>query len=421
MRGKLASGKLLMLMAISLLIVFIAGCSGGQKTKEAEEWRIGALYPFTGNLALLGTESFRGLELATMVKNEQGGILGKKIVLVKGDATDTNASKAEAERLINNEKVKSILGTYSSSLAYTASEVAERNGVTYFELGAIADNITQRNFKYTFRTCPNASSFGVLASKFMIEAVAPKLGVDPKSLKVALAHEDSLYGTAVMAAAEEYLKNNGITPLAKIPYSSSTTDLSSVILKLKQLQPDILIVTSYANDAILFWRQAKELDLNVKAMIGTGGGHALQDFVKGVGGENAEGILNVDFPQFAVNKSITPGLDEYIQLYEKTYGHKPNSGHSTANYVGAMAFFDVLEKAGSLDPEAIRKAAMAYEQEVNKSINSWGVKFDQTGQNIKALPQMFQWDKEKLVTVWPKEAAVRDYTVMKTWAERKAN
>ena len=68
----------------------------------------------TGPLALLGTHDYNGVELATIMKNETGGVLGKKITLIKADAPTAEAAKSETERLANVEKLKLIMGTYST-------------------------------------------------------------------------------------------------------------------------------------------------------------------------------------------------------------------------------------------------------------------------------------------------------------------
>jgi branched-chain amino acid transport system substrate-binding protein len=99
----------------------------------AETVQIGALFPFSGELALLGQESFNGATIASDMVNEKGGIWGKQIEWIKGDAVDPKAAMAECERLISVKGMKIILGTYSSSRSYAASEVAERNKVIYWE------------------------------------------------------------------------------------------------------------------------------------------------------------------------------------------------------------------------------------------------------------------------------------------------
>ena len=108
--------------------------------------KIGALYPFSGGLALLGDESFRGLELATEERNAAGGVKGQPLQIVKGDAVDPNQAVGEARRLTSVDKVTVVFGTYSSSLSLAATQVTELAGVPYFELGAISDPITERGF-----------------------------------------------------------------------------------------------------------------------------------------------------------------------------------------------------------------------------------------------------------------------------------
>ena len=129
------------LVVISSLILVVTAASS---VKAKDEIKIGALYPLTGSMALLGNHDMNGVELATDIINERGGIKGKKVLLIKGDASTPEAGRSEAERLINVENLNVIFGTYSSSLSYVASSVAEKHKRIYWETGAIADNITQR-------------------------------------------------------------------------------------------------------------------------------------------------------------------------------------------------------------------------------------------------------------------------------------
>lgn len=416
--------KRLMAVLMVLTLFVIAGCGSKPAASPGaggnQKIRIGAIYPTSGSLALLGEESYRGAEVARILRNQKGGIKGAQIEYVRADAPDANAAKSEAERLITRESLKVLLGTYSSGLSLTATEVAARNGAVYFELGAISDPITGRGYQNVYRTNPKASNFAKVQITFIQEFLADQIGVPAKDVKLAIAHEDSSYGTTVAQYVTEEAKKAGIRVVATEPYSSTAVDLSPVILRLKNAAPDVLIAVSYANDAILFWRQAKEADFNVKAFIGTGGGHTLTDFAKAVG-TDAEGVYNVDFTQYAVNRSFTPGLEDFLKLYKETFKEDPRSGHSLANFMGANALFDILEKAdGQLEADAIRKAAMAMDVQAGKTATGWGIKFDESGQNILGDALVTQWTADgKLVTVWPKGAAVQSAVKMKTWAERK--
>ncbi len=385
--------------------------------------KIGAVYPLSGNLALLGEESWRGAELARIVQNQKGGLLGKEIVWDKTDAPDPNAAVSAANRLISSDKMQIIVGSYSSTLAQAGSEVAERNKVIWWEEGGISDPIVERGFQYLFRTCAEASGFGTVTIDYTKSVIAPKLGIAPDKLKVAIVHEDGLYGTTVGNAEEKGGKAAGLNIVTNEPYSATATDLSSLILKLKSMQPDILWATSYIQDLLLFWKQAREVNFAPKAVIGSGGGYSLTDFAKALGSD-ANGVLNVDFTQYNINEKYAKGLKDYIKLYQDTFKEPPRSGHSLANYVGTLFLWDTIAKAGSTDPDAVRQAALALDIPEGQTPNGWGCKFagpkeKQAGQNLRALPVVMEWKDGAQYTIYPKDAAVSDVTLpwKPSWAK----
>ena len=387
------------LFFLSLCILF--GCP----STEEKELQIGALYPRSGSLALLGEESWRGAEIARLERNKQGGIAGRQIQFIEGDCHDVAAARSEAERLIEQKKVGLIIGSYSSSRSMAATEVAARKNIPYFELGAIANAITGRGYQTVWRTNGTARDFSRSQVDFITDWLADQLGKPPEEVRVSIAHEDSDYGTSVAASFKELATEAGIQLISVEPYASTSSDLSSVVFRLRQADPDIVIAVSYAQDAILLSRQAHELELN-KPFFGTGGGHSLKSFQEALGSKT-DGILNVDFTQYEVNRDFTPGLEEFLALYRETFKEEPKSGHSLANYMGAKVVFDILEKTdGNPEPDKIREVAMALDISDGATATGWGVKFDDKGQNARAKPLITQWRDGKLVTVWPEQAAL---------------
>lgn len=368
--------------------------------------KIGALYPFSGGLALLGDESFRGLEIAIEERNAAGGLKGQKLEIVKGDAVEPNQAVGEARRLTSVDKVPVIFGTYSSSLSIAATQVAELAGVPYFELGAISDPITERGFKNVYRTNPTARDFASRMVDAIGEAIAPALGVEAKSLKVAIIHEDSLYGQTVAGYQTARAKEKGVNVVETLPYSAKSVDLTPVILRLKTAGADVVLQTSYQNDTALFFRQMKEQGFKPKAMIGAGGGYSLRDTMLAVGAENMEGALNVDFTQYRTNPKAAPGVDAFVKKYQAKYGTAPRSGHSLANYMGAQIFLDAMEKASDLKAASIRASVMKVDVPVGTTPTGWGAKFAESGQNSRAVPFLMQWQGGELLTVFPEDAAV---------------
>ncbi|NIM97916.1 MAG: ABC transporter substrate-binding protein [candidate division Zixibacteria bacterium] len=392
--------RILLSAVIALLLV------GTSTVDAAEVLKIGALFPMTGDLSRLGIDSFQGAELARIVQNEMGGLLGKKIVFVRGDAVTPKAAMTEAERLITIEGVDIILGTYSSSRSYAASEVAEKYGKIYWEQGAVSNKITERGLKNLFRLCPKSSQYAEFAMNFVVKGVCPKIAIDPKKLRLAVVFEDSLYGTTTGEFVLKQCEKLGINMVASESYSAKATDLSSLVMKLKDAKPDVLVGTQYLTDGILFWRQAKELNFNVKAFVGTGGGPSMYDYGDALG-DDATGVIDTSFcpPSDTVNRNYAPGVEEFLKKYRQVFKQEITSVYPPINYTHSMVLWDVIKRAGSTDPKAVRKAAFQTDIPDQTTVTGYGIKFDSTGQNIRARVILEQWQDRKLYPVWPPQAA----------------
>ncbi|MCO5966233.1 ABC transporter substrate-binding protein [Sinorhizobium meliloti] len=367
--------------------------------------KFGALYPFSGQLALLGEESARGLEIAVDEINAAGGIQGEKVVLVRGDAVDNNQAIGEARRLISLEQVAAIFGTYSSARSIAASQVAELSGIPYFELGAVADEVTGRGLKYLFRTNPYAADMGKMIVDMVADKIAPGIGKKPEELKIGIIYEDSSYGTSVSTHQANYAKERGLNVVVSSGYPAATVDMSSLVLELKQAGVDVVLQTSYQNDSVLFLQQANEAGYKPAAVIGGGGGYSMQPTADAVGHDVIDGVLDVDFTQYLVNTKATPGLDAFVEAYKAKYGSAPRSGHSLNNYVGAKALLEAIDKAKGFEPDTIVEAVKAMDIPDGATAAGYGIKFGENNQNERASMMGMQWQGGKLVTVYPDAAA----------------
>lgn len=368
--------------------------------------KFGALYPFSGELALLGEESFRGLEIAVEEINANGGVQGEQIVLVRGDAVDNNQAIGEARRLTSVEEVKAIFGTYSSGRSMAASQVAELARTPYFELGAVTADLTNRGFQYLFRTNPTAIETGAMTMEIVEKVVAPALGVDPKELRLAILYEDSSFGASVAKYKQEAADKLGLNVVQSHGYPASTVDMSSIVLRLQQDNVDVVVQTSYLNDTVLFLRQSHEAGFKPKAFVGAGGGYSMQPTADAVGHDLIDGVFDIDFPQFAINPEAAPGIEEFREAYVAKYGSEPRSGHSLVNYMGALTVLQALDQAPDLEAETIRATAAAIDLEPGNTSTGWGMKFNEQGQNTRAFYYGMQWQDGKLVTIYPPEAAI---------------
>lgn len=397
----------------------------------SDKIKIGLLTPHSGSYAYSGEICRRGVDIATAIINERGGVFGKQIEWVHGNVVDPKTGISETERLIN-AGIKVFLGTWGSSNAFAATQVAEKNRVIYWDTGTVADSIVERGFKYTFRVCAPASTFGIMAVDFSNQVVAPALDLDPKKAKLSIMHEDTLYGTTVGIYAEKRAKELGMSVVTLDSYSHKTTDLSSLVMKIKAAKPDILVGVSYVNDGLLFYKQMKALDLNVKAFIGGGGVHSLPVWTETFKGEGNL-VFTVDYGTSELNTETLSAKakqlrDEFVKRYQKAYSGEYPKVHSSLFFLGTYALLNnVLPKAGSMDPEAIRKVCVNLDVPEGDTIFGWGIKFageghPKQGQNLRCHPFVMQWQEGALKTVFPSKVAVgKPVLPLPTWEQRGRN
>ncbi len=403
-------GTVLALVALLSAMVGIAGAEAGTFTGEV---KIGVILPMSGPMAQFGEDEWIGFEVARDMLNDKGGLGGKEVKYVRMDAPDAKAAVAAADHLINTEKVKVITGTFSSALSYAASQVAERNKVIYWEANAIADNIMTRGFKYLFREGAVSSDLGKLAVSYLAEVAAPALGVPVKDLSVAIINEDTLYGTTMSDGVAEAAKTRGLNIVLRDSYNLKTTDLSSLILKLRSRKVEAVIATSYLNDAILFNRQSRDLGYTPKLLIGTGAGYGVDDLARGLE-DDVNGIFDTEVP-FGINpQRLRPEAQAVLADFMKRFRAKAGRDPKLFGIYGFSGVYTllhhVLPKAPTLDPEKIYEAAMSLDLPDGSTVMGWGVKFARAGepmagQNVRAKPVMMQWQSRQLKVVYPASLA----------------
>jgi branched-chain amino acid transport system substrate-binding protein len=397
-------------------LIFTLFLIGNVAYGQENVWRIGTILPLTGPLAKNGTKNFDGVKIATEMVNEEGGILGKKIVLVSADAPDPQAAASEANRLITNEKVTAIIGTQASSLSMAATVVAEKAKVFYLENEGISGLITSRGFKYTFRTTFDSDMMAYQMIDFAAEVIAPKIGKKAKDIRLAIVHEDGGFGTSTGKGLIDRVRALGLNVVATEIYSAKSVDLSGMVMKLKQAKPDIVLAAQYINDSILFHRQTKELQLKT-IVIGTTAGQGNPDFVQAFG-KDSNGVMAGGIPSEISVERLTAqqkkDANEFVKRYKDTHrGEYPNPT-SFVGFAGAWILYKfILPKAGSLDPEKLREAALSLDIPRGKGVLNWGIKFAKPeekngGQNIYASAGINQWQDGNLKLIFPKEIATAD-------------
>jgi branched-chain amino acid transport system substrate-binding protein len=213
------------MIVFMLMVAFVTLCVF--TIAFAGEFRIGLLFPQTGQHAIWGKYQAQGAEIAQDIINERGGIKGNKIVYVKVDASDPTVAASECTRLITQEKVKLIIGSGIAGNATAATGVADKAKVAYYETTTATSPITERGFRYTFRSVFKASMAGERLTEFIYEYLPKLMGKGPKDLKIVVAHEDGPLGSSLCEGIKTGAKSKGLELPVVLTYSAKSSDLSS--------------------------------------------------------------------------------------------------------------------------------------------------------------------------------------------------
>ena len=389
--------------------LLVGAAALAQSALAQQTIKIGALNPYSGPLALYGTEVTRGYELAVDKVNAAGGVLGKKIELIRGDVTNPQQGIATVEQLVSKDKVDMFVGTYISGISLTASDTAMRYNKLYWETNAVAQLLTERGLPNFVRSGPDGSAFANTSSATVRDLIAPALKKDIKGLKVWLEHEDSIYGTSIAQGQKRILEAFGAKVVGVGSHSSRTIDLNDTVLRAKQADPDVVIQTGYVPDGNLLLRTMREQGLKPGAVLFVGTGDTPETLE--ALGAYMEGILVTGYPRNDISEKFGPGNNDYLKAYQAKYKADPIAPQGMAAYSGFMVLVEALKGAGSVDPAKVQAAAAKLDLPENTYPSGFGAKFDKNFQNVRAQFTTSQWQGGKLVTVYPKAAVAPGVTL----------
>lgn len=400
---------LILLASLTLLAVPWAQAPAAAESKVV---KVGNIEPLSGPSAAVGQQGKFARDMAVEEINAAGGIKslgGAKLEMIYADSeSKPEKGVAEAERLINTEKVNVLTGCWNSSVTYPVTAVAERYGIPFIVPVSVADKITEQGFKNVFRIAAKDSWWVRDQFAFMKDM---EKEFNTKIETVAFVYENGDWGKGFVKSRKEFAEKAGYKVVLDEPYPSSATDLSPVVTKIKRANPDVLLLVSNAADAILLTNTLSEYKVRPKAIIGSGGGHADPSFLKAVA-KNGQYIYDIVEWETDVNK---PGAKETNAKFKAKYGYNL-AGESVDAYIAMYVLADALERAGSLDPKAIRDALASTNLTKGPAMIAAydAIEFDQTGQNKHASPCIVQINDVgnglERVSVWPKSARRAGYT-----------
>ena len=391
-----------------------AASARGAFAQGADEVVVGAVFPLTGSTAQTGLDAKNAIETAVSIINEKTdldlplakdaglpGLGGKKLRIVYADHQgDPQKGRAEAERLITQDKIAAVIGCYHSAVSATVSQTAERYGVPFMCADSSSPSLNQRGLKFFFR----ASAHDEMFSRAMFDLLDSLRKKGQKIETVALFHEDTIFGTDSANVQTKLAGERGYKIVSDVKYRANSPSLTAEVQQLKSGGADVLMPSSYTTDGILLVRTMNELGYKPKAIVAQAAGFSEQALYDAVGdllqGAITRGSFSLDLAQ------KRPMVGKVNDMFKARAGKDIND-NTSREFMATLVLADGINRAKSTDGEAIRAALVATDIPGEQTIMPWKrVKFDATGQNNDCDPVLLQYVGKKFVTVFPEQAAI---------------
>jgi branched-chain amino acid transport system substrate-binding protein len=334
--------------ALVALLLIAAGCSNNNSSGGGDTSKplvIGASLPLSGDFAQPGEASRRGYAIWQDMVNKSGGVLKRQVQLkIVDDASDQNTVVSDYNRLISQDKVNLLLGTFSSLLNIPASAVAERNRMTYVCPSCGSPKMFDRNFKNIFFAQPATA---VHQADLFAQWVT-SLPADQRPKTAAYPTQDDPFAQPVVEGVKGKLESAGIKTVYSKVYPADTSNFDSIAGEIKASHADVVVQGAVFEDGVGLVRSMVKAGYNPKAMFQTSAPSNGDQYSKGIGVGNTEGVF------YAVSWSPAakyPQNQEFVQAYQSKFGGVPEEDAADA-FAAAQVLQAAVTAVGSVDDQS---------------------------------------------------------------------
>jgi branched-chain amino acid transport system substrate-binding protein len=349
--------------------------------------------PMTGPVADVSKSGYQGYELWASQVNAAGGLLGRQVKLdMLDDGFDPNQTAADYTRLISQDHVNLLLGTFSSLLNAPASAVAARQGMLYVEPSGGATTLFTRGFTDLFFAQPGTTA--TLPDRFI--AWIASLPASARPATAAYVTQDDPSASPAVAVFKTKLAALGVKTVYDQVYDPSTTNFDSIASVIAHAQPQMIIQGAVADDGAQFVRSLQKLAYNPKILFQT---NAPTDeaYPSAIGGaDNANGVFTA---QSWSPTATYPGNAAFVSAYTKKFGAPPTEDAANS-YTAGQVLAAAVKTVGSLDQRAL--ATWLHSHTVSTIVGP--LKWDKAGDPEGSL-LLSQWQQGTLRIVAPSSAA----------------
>jgi branched-chain amino acid transport system substrate-binding protein len=354
--------------------------------------QLGAVVPLTGRYASGGGQVKAGYELAAADVNARGGVqVGTRRVpldlSILDDESDPTKTVSRLEALASQGAV-TLLGGFGSDLHAAAAAVAEKDRIPYCGVAFALHAIHEHGFRYLFSPFPKSPDIAIETYRFLNDRIPP----DQRPRHLAIFQERTDWGRELGEIWTARSRENGYQVVLRAEYTPLTRDFSDIILRAKNAGADAVFSVPTPPDGIALIRQMKELDFSPKLIMMIRAADAVS-WAQSLG-KDGDGVLLAPGWHHALR---FPGVAELNATHEQRFG-RPADVIVGPAYACVQIVANAIERAGKLEPEAIRDALATTNLQTVIGL----VRFRPNGTGI--VPTVFvQWQAGKQELVWPKD------------------
>lgn len=358
--------------------------------------KLGLIHPVTGALAGAGGRCRMGGQLAIADINAAGGIKsmgGAKIEALLGDAQGRPEIATQLVDQMAEAGASGFTGCFASALGLAATQAAAKYNIPFSIDSGIADAITTRGLKNTFRFFPNNTT-ATNDAMAALDALNKKAGSPAKT--AVIVHEDSEFGTNSVKLQAAKLPLIGIEVKALLPHATPTRDFTNIVLRIKAEKPDIVLISNYENEYVLLARTLVQQRVDLVSTYSISGGGFNLKFAKEAPtvAENMIDFNHWHNPKDPRAQAFRKRVEDSGQFY---------SWELPFGYFAVKLLADAWERAGSADKEKAIAALNA--STLSDHFMPYGPTKFTDGQNSGAHPVALQIQKGDMNVIWPDEFA----------------
>lgn len=322
-------------IAIILFLGFCLWPLGCTQVNTSEEILIGVAWPFTSQDDLFD----EGLELALQEINDQGGVQGRKLNLLKADDQgELEKGMAIAQEFADNKSIQAVIGHRNSFISIPAGSIYDQAGVVMLSPSSTSPELTEHGYFHVFRNIPSDNEIARQLALYLGEQGHERM---------VIYYTDDSYGNGLANAFEDYASDQGITIVDRFNYYGNLEDLKRFHDKWQAFGVDGIFIAKTVTDGnAQFLLDAKTVCIDVPLIAGNSWDSlSLTE-------EYLEAAENLLVGSFFNPQGSSPKTQEFVKAFRLKYGQLPTS-YAAAGYDAVTLLAAAIEKSDLTNPSTV--------------------------------------------------------------------